>query len=272
MYRLPGLSIRAAQFVVELAEAEFPEWDAATGRPRAVTLAGALRLCLCWLRRNVTFAELGEDFGTGTTTAWEYAHAMTAFLADVLGCPAEDLAGQVADKVILLDGTLVPTFNWRHRRDLHSGKRKRYGVNIQVLADIHGRVAGASRAFPGAWHDKHCFDEAGLQAVLDASGGGVADSGYQGANAVTPIKKPKGRQLADTHKQFNAHVASIRVGAEWAIAHIKNWRITATRYRGTLNYRIHNVILAVTGLQALNDQLSDRNLSLARFTKNGVSE
>ncbi len=274
MYRrLPGLSTRATQCVVELAEQELSEkWDAATGRPRALSIVQALRLSLCWLRRNLTFAELGEDFGVGPTTAWEYAHTMTAFLADVLGCPAEDVAGWVAGKVILFDGTLVPTFNWRHRRDLYSGKRRRYGVNVQVLADIHGRVEGVSRAFPGSWHDKHCFDEAGIDAVLAGGGGGVGDSGYQGVDAVTPIKKRPGGKLADAEKKFNTALASVRVGAEWVIAHVKNWRIMTSRYRGDVNERLDNVILTTAGLQALNERFSDRKLSLARFTKNGVSE
>ena len=39
-----------------------------------------------------------------------------------------------------------------------------------------------------------------------------------------------------------------------------------TRYRGHLD-RIDNVILAAIGLQALNDQLSDRSLSLSRLTR-----
>jgi len=135
--RLPGLSIRATKFVIALAEQEFSEWNAATGRPKVLSVVEALRLCLCWLRRNATLPELGEDFGIGTTTAWEYAHMMAEFLADVLGCPAEDLAEQVSGKVICFDGTLVPTFNWRHRRDLHSGKHRRYGANVQAVADIH---------------------------------------------------------------------------------------------------------------------------------------
>ena len=65
---------------------------------------------------------------------------------------------------------------------------------------------------------------------------------------------------------FNAQVASIRAVVERAIAHIKNWRIMTTRYRGHLD-RIDNVILAAVGLQALNDHLSDRVLSLSQLTQ-----
>jgi hypothetical protein len=218
----------------------------------------------------MTFEELGEDFGIGTTTAWEYAHGMAEFLAEVIGCPVESLEDQIAGKVCLVDGTLIPTCNWRHRCDLHSGHRKRYGVNVQIVCDLYGRVNACTHAFPGSWHDKRCFDEAGLATILAGCGGLVADSGYQGIDGVIPIKGKSGRKLTDEEHRFNAQVASIRFVVEQAIAHMKNWRITTTRYRGHLD-RINNVILTVVGLQALNDQLSDRTLSL-RIIQNSFSE
>jgi hypothetical protein len=266
VYRLPGLSSRAADLVVKWATEEFPDWTPKVGRRPKLDVVGALRLCLCWLRRNMTFEELGEDFGIGTTTAWEYAHGMAKFLAELIGCTVESLQGQVAGKICLVDGTLVPTCNWRHRRDLHSGHRKRYGVNVQIVCDIHGRVDASSKGFPGSWHDKRCFDEAGLAAVLAGSGGLIGDAGYQGIDGITPFKENPARKLTDGHHRFNAQVAAIRFVVEQAIAHIKNWRIMTTRYRGHLD-RIDNVILAAIGLQALNDQLSDRSLSLSQLTQ-----
>ena len=266
VYRLPGLSLRAAELVVELAIEAFPDWTPKVGRPPKLDVVDALRLCLCWLRRNMTFEELGEDFGIGTTTAWEYAHGMAEFLAKLIGCPAESLTGQVAGKICLVDGTLIPTCNWRHRRDLHSGHRKRYGVNVQILCDVHGRVDAHSEAVPGSWHDKHCFDETGLAAILAGCGGLIGDTGYQGIDGITPIKQHPDRKLTDDQHRFNAQVASLRAVVERAIAHIKNWRIMTTRYRGHLD-RIDNVILAAIGLQALNDHLSERVLSLSRLTQ-----
>lgn len=258
--------MRAAKLVVELATEAFPRWTPKVGRRPKLDVVGALRLCLCWLRRNMTFEELGEDFGIGTTTAWEYAHGMAEFLAEIIGCPAESLADQVAGKIVLVDGTLIPTCNWRHRRDLHSGHHKRYGVVLQVLSDVHGRVDACSKAFPGSWHDKHCFDEADLARILANCGGLFGDCGYQGIDGVTPIKERSDRQLTEDERRFNKWVASIRFAVEQAIAHIKNWRIMTTRYRGHLD-RIDNVILAAVGLQALNDHFSDRRLNLSRLVK-----
>jgi hypothetical protein len=41
VYRLPGLSKKAAAAVVGLAEEEFPDWTRGVGRPKALTLVEA---------------------------------------------------------------------------------------------------------------------------------------------------------------------------------------------------------------------------------------
>lgn len=275
VYRLPGLSHKAAEHIVEMARQEFEEtWHKPVGRPKSLGWLGALRLCLVRLRRNVTFEELGEDFGVAKTVAFGYHHEMTEFLADAIGCSTEDLKrGVKRGKVFLVDGTLIPTWNWRHRKDLFSGKHKRYGVNVQVVADIHGRVEAVSKARPGSWHDKRCHDEAGLDAALDGAGGKVGDSGYQGTGLTTPEKRKPKTELTPRQKRYNKSVSKIRVAVEWAIGHLKNWRIMTTRYRGVINHRLDNTILAVAGLQRLNDLYSTRSLSLERLQrKERVSE
>ena len=101
MYRLPGLSLRAAAVVMELAEREFPAWDnKGIGRPRSLTLYEAVRMTLVRLRRNNTYQDLGEDFGVTHQTAWNNVQVIVAFLADVLPCDEqEDLPVLVEDKI-----------------------------------------------------------------------------------------------------------------------------------------------------------------------------
>ncbi|MGH3886003.1 MAG: transposase family protein, partial [Pseudonocardiaceae bacterium] len=254
VYRLPGLSIRATESVVRSAEETFPDWNPTVGRPPALELVAALRSCLCRLRRNVTFQELGDDFGIGTSTAWSYAHEMAGFFAQALGCSAEDLADQVAGEVCLVDGTSVPTFDRRHRTDLYSGKHREHGMNVQAIVDVHGRLVATSTAHPGSRHDSRCFGQAGFAALV-VSAGGVGDAGYQGCELITPIKKKPGVARAESDIEFNTALAKIRVGAEWGIGHIKNWRILASRYRSDLS-RIDTVIQAVTRL--FQDLISGR--------------
>ena len=272
MYRLPGLSINAAAVVVELAEQAFPDWNRPTGRPKALTLLEALRLCLCRLRRNATYHDLHEDFAVATTTAWDYHQQMVAFLADVLGTPGVELPALLTGRIFLIDGTLIPTFNWRHRKDLLSGKHRKHGMNAQLFVDVHGRIIAVSRAFPGSWHDIHCLREAGWVDLVKDLGHGLGDGGYQGEpDAIhTPIKKKPGIDLTDEQKEFNTAFARIRVGVEWGVGHAKNWRILATRYRSDLT-RIDTDIQAAVGLQKLNERLSGRRLTFGRV-KTAVSE
>jgi hypothetical protein len=272
VYRLPGLSKKAAAAVVELAEREFPDWNRGVGRPRSLTIVEALRLTLCRLRRNATYNDLSEDFGVGATTAWDYHQSIVAFLADALATTDADLPALLTGRIFLIDGTLVPTFNWRHRDDLLSGKHRRHGINLQLLVDVHGRIIAASRAFPGSWHDIHCLREASWVDLLRQLGPAAGDLGYQGEPGAvnTPIKKKPNIDLIDDQRQFNTTFAKIRVAAEWGVGHAKNWRILATRYRSDLE-RIDTDIQAVIGLQKLNESLSERRLTFDRI-KTAVSE
>ena len=105
-------------------------------------------MTLVRLRRNHTYQELGADFGVTGQTAWNNVQPIVVFLADVLACDTqEDLSALVEGKICLVDGSLVAG---RHRTDLYSGQHRRYGMNIQVVVDLHGRVITISRAFPEA--------------------------------------------------------------------------------------------------------------------------
>lgn len=53
----------------------------------------------------------------------------------------------------ILDGTLIPIDRVAEDRPYYSGKHKRHGLNVQLLADSRGRLLWASPALPGATHD-----------------------------------------------------------------------------------------------------------------------
>lgn len=271
MYRLPGLSLRVADRVMELMEPCFPNWEDTGGRPRGLSLVETARMTLMRLRRNVTFAELAEDFGVSVCTAWGYVQEIRDALAQVLAVDLTELAASLKGKICLVDGTLVTVLNWRHRGNLLSGKHRRYGMNVQVVADIHGRVLWVSPGCPGSWHDKRCFEETGLERVGTAAASAVGDAGYQGSNLTTPHKKQPGQERSKSDITHNTALAVVRVGVEWANAHLKNWRILATRYRDDLT-RFDRTLTAVAGLQMLAEEHAERSLTFTRFNKLTVSE
>lgn len=105
--------------------------------------------------------------------------------------------------------------------------------------------------------------------LLKRCGGAIADKGYQGSSAITPIKKQPGAALAEPDRQFNTRLSTIRVVVEGAVAHLKNWRILASCYRSDLS-RIDTDIRAVVGLQKLNEAHAERRLTFDRIKKTGI--
>ena len=84
----------------------------------------------------------------------------------------------------ILDGTLIPIdrISGAEDRRYYCGKHKRHGVNVQVLADLHGRLIRVSPALPGSVHDlKAARTHRIVIALTRAAVATFADKGYRGA-------------------------------------------------------------------------------------------
>ncbi len=64
----------------------------------------------------------------------------------------------------ILDGTLISIDRVAEQRPYDSGKHKRHGVNVQVIADTAGRLVWASPALPSATHDLTAARHHGIMA------------------------------------------------------------------------------------------------------------
>jgi len=183
-------------------------------------------LVLVYLRKGETFAELAAGFAVGVTTAWRYVNETT----DLLAARAPKLRQAVRDAVkagyayVVLDGTLIPVDRVAADRPFYSGKHRRHGMNVQVIASPDGSIVWVSGALPGAVHDKNAEWIWGVLAELEAAGLVVlADKGYQGS---TWAKIPyKGRNKPDPQKQANKAHAKLRAPGERANAQLKSWHI-----------------------------------------------
>jgi hypothetical protein len=82
---------------------------------------------------------------------------------------------------VVLDGTLIPIDRVAAGRPFYSGKHKRHGMNLQVIASPEGTILWVSRALRGSTHDLRAARIWGIIRHLAAAGLIVlADSGYQG--------------------------------------------------------------------------------------------
>ena len=199
------------------------------GRWRRLDAGAQALLVLAHLRNGDTYARLAAGFAIGTTTAWRYVREvidLLAGLADDLGATVER-AARLA--YAILDGTLVPIDRVAEQKPYYSGKHKRHGVNVQVLADPAGRLVWASPALPGAVHDLTAARSHGLLDALTSAGVlTFADKAYQGADGTigTPFKRHHPRpRLSRRQKAVNRNHARIRGIGERAVATLKTWKI-----------------------------------------------
>jgi hypothetical protein len=120
---------------------------------------------------------------------------------------------------------------------MYSGKRHRCGFNIQVVGSAYGRLLLVGDPQPGAMHDARAWQESGLAAKFTGRLGadGFADTAYASTGLTTPRRKTPGQPRSQSEIEFNRAIASRRARAERVIAHVKNWKLLATGYRGLLD-------------------------------------
>jgi hypothetical protein len=183
-------------------------------------------LVLACLRKGETFPDLAAGFGVGTATAWRYVTETVALLA--ARAPRLRKAVKDAKKAgyayVVIDGTLIPIDRVAADRPFYSGKHKRHGMNLQVIASPAGDILWVSGALPGSVHDKKAEWIWGVLAELEAAGlVTLADKGYQGSSyARLPYR---GKNKPESQKQANKAHAKLRSPGERANAQLKTWRI-----------------------------------------------
>src|SRR5437899_3064180 len=194
---------------------------------RKLTCAQQALLVLAYLRKGETFAELAAGFGIGTATAWRYVTETVGLLAarsPKLRTALRD-AKQAGHAYVVIDGTLIPIDRVAADRPFYSGKHRRHGMNLQVIAAPDGDIVWVSGPLPGAVHDLTAARIWGIVRELAAAGLVVlADKGYHGAG--DHIRTPhKGRNKPEPQKAANRAHAQPRGPRERANAQPKTWRI-----------------------------------------------
>jgi len=157
-------------------------------------------LVLAYLRKGETFAELAAGFAVGTTTAWRYMNETAGLLA--ARAPKLRTAVRGAKRAgyayVVLDGTLIPGGRVAADRPFYSGKHKRHGMNLQVIASPAGDILWVSGPLPGAVHDKNAEWIWGVLAELEAAGlVTLADKGYQGSTYEDPVQGQGQARIAE---------------------------------------------------------------------------
>jgi hypothetical protein len=222
------------------------------GRPYVLGLFRSVGMVVSLMRKNVTQEFAGAIFGVSQSTVSRRWDLLRPAIAEVLAEFVPDPRRAVGAGTVLVDGTICPTWDWRAIPGLFSSKAGYAGMNIQVGANLDGKlVAIGVEPVHGARHDAHAYAASGLAQAL-AEVDTVADLGYLGVEGIdtAPIRKPPHNELHPTHAEFNTQLSKIRAAVEHAIAHLKTWRMLSEeggRYRPPIS-KYASMLKAVTGL------------------------
>ena len=148
---------------------------------------------------------------------------------ELLAARAPKLRKAVRDAVragcacVILDGTLIPIDRVAADKPFYSGKHKKHGMNLQVIACPDGDVLWVSGALPGSVHDKKAEWIWGALDELEKASLVTLALGLPGQRArESPVQ---GQEQAGPQKEANRAHARLRSPGERANAQLKTWRI-----------------------------------------------
>jgi hypothetical protein len=204
------------------------------------------------MRKNVTQEFAGAIFGASQSTVsrrWDLlSPVIRRAVASFIPHPREVLGAGTA----LVDGTITPTWDWKHVPDLFSKKEMMAGMNVQVAATLEGKVAAVGPiTVHGARHDAHAFGASGLKELLEGIPA-AGDLGYVGVEGIdiVPIKKAAHSDLRACDAEFNSAFSKVRAAIERAISHVKTWRMLSEeggRFRAPID-KFEETLQAIIGL------------------------
>ena len=122
---------------------------------------------------------------------------------------------------VVMDGTLIPVDRVAADRPFYSGKHRKHGMNLQVIASPGGDIVWVSGPLPGAVHDQTAAWIWGIVRELAAAGlVMLADKGYLGEDCIAHARTGAGTSPTRRRDANRAH-ARLRTPGERANARFK---------------------------------------------------
>lgn len=234
-YRTTGLMLSQMQELTSRVAAALPgPWAQKRGRRKSCGLYQAIEVACMYIRHNCTQEFLGDLRNISQSTVSRIITKLVPVVKAVLEefvPDAEEAIELVKGRVCLVDGTITPCWSYQDHDELWSRKKGITGFNVQIVCLLDGSPVYISDPLDGRVHDSAAYEKTAVKEIVESSGGGIGDRGYQGTGLITPRKKPKGGELGKKDKECNAGVSALRAPVEQVIGHFKSWRIFHTDYR-----------------------------------------
>jgi DDE superfamily endonuclease/Helix-turn-helix of DDE superfamily endonuclease len=213
-------------------------WDQGTGRPKELTLREALVVTSGYMRQNIIEEVWAEIFDVDQSTISRYITFLTPLIDRATAefrPSAEEAAEATRGAIALVDGTLWPCWSWAGERELWAGKYKTTGHGSLIVTNLTGRVTFVSEPVAGNQHDMAKLTGSECEMILKLAGDAIGDKGFIGTDyIITPVRKPKDRDLSLSEHDYNNQISSLRAPVERAVANLKTWRFLFMDYRRPL--------------------------------------
>jgi len=209
-------------------------------RSRKLSCRAQAVLALRWFRDRTRKEALARDHGISRATAYRYVDEAVDVLAAQAPGLGEALERALADGMayVILDGKVFATDACAETAESakgtefhlwYSGRKRRYGANVQAVMLPGGLPLWTGPAGPGSVSDIDAARTTALPFLYRAAARGLpalADGGYQGAGigVHTPVKSPKQkrgtapRELGENERTRNLLLRGLRCRGERGFA------------------------------------------------------
>jgi hypothetical protein len=148
--RMTGMTVgQLSELVDRVREVVGPEWEKpAVGRPHVLPLVTAVVAVLFGLRHNLADDVVAEVFGCSQATITRYHHDLHPIPRWVTRPETDEQLARARREGVPVDGFVAPVGEREGYHGLFSGKKHLSGQNVQVVADLDGRVADVGDPVP----------------------------------------------------------------------------------------------------------------------------
>lgn len=177
------------------------------------------------MRHNITKQVWAEIFEVDQSTISRYLTVLTPLIDQAtteFRPSAQEAAEATRGAIALGDGTLWPCWSWAGERELWAGKYKTTGPGSLIITNLAGRITVVSEPVPGTQHDMTTLAESECEVILKLAGDTIGDKGFIGTDyLITPVRKPKDRDLSMRDHDHKSQISSLRAPVERAVTSLK---------------------------------------------------
>lgn len=213
------------------------------GRKYVLSFEESLAMHLLYLRTYAPYIFIGTIFHIDDGSVTRYFQKLRPVMASKMKKIVIKQIPISQKEILDLIADATEQETERRKGTGYSGKKKKQAIKTQIIVNEQGQIRHVSPSVPGNIHDKKLYDQTGVKADM-------GDLGYLGTTMRLPFKSSKYHKLTKRELVYNQKHSRVRIIIEHVFAHLKKFRILASRFRNRLEY-YNDIFMTIAGLYNL---------------------